>query len=65
MMTSDKDYGVRVVIAYEDKVVGQVIYPPGMLRQSLIERNLVVSAAPTQPEKRPVGRPRIHPRPGE
>lgn len=37
MMRAGKDYGVEVVVAYENKRVGQVIYPPGTLRQRLIQ----------------------------
>lgn len=41
MMIAGKDYGVEVVVAYENKCVGQVIFPPGMLRQRLIQTGRV------------------------
>ncbi len=48
MMQAGKDYGVEIVVAYEQKRVGQTIYPPGMLRQALVQRGLVkrLSAPP-------------------
>lgn len=36
-----KDQGVRVVVAYQQFSVGRILFPPGALRQKLIERGLV------------------------
>jgi len=52
MMAADKDYGVRVITAYEDKVVGQVIYPPGMLRDVLVQRRFVERIKPVEEKRR-------------
>lgn len=41
MLTADRDYGVRVIRAYENKRVGQVLYPPGLLRDALVRRGFV------------------------
>jgi hypothetical protein len=49
-MTAGKDYGVEVVVAYENKRVGDVIFPPGVLRQRLVMSGLVRSKAP-EPER--------------
>lgn len=46
MLTAGNDYGVRVVVAYENRQVGQVFYPPGVLRQWLKQRGLVVDHRP-------------------
>jgi hypothetical protein len=44
-----RDYGVRILHAYENKRVGQVIYPPAMLRGKLIQAGLVERVA--EPEQ--------------
>lgn len=49
MIRAAKDYGVEVVVAYENKRVGQVIYPPGTLRQKLIMCGLVKARASDEP----------------
>lgn len=41
MMNSSQDLGVRVIVAYENKRVGQVIFPPGTLRQRLVQCGFV------------------------
>lgn len=46
MMKPGQDYGVEVVVAYENKCVGQVIYPPGVLRDRLVRMGLVKRAGP-------------------
>lgn len=48
MMQAGKDYGVEVVVAYENKRVGQVIFPPGMLRDRLIRSGFVRSCSPKE-----------------
>jgi len=45
MIESAKDYGVEVMVAYETKRVGQVIYPPAALRQRLIQTGRVRALA--------------------
>lgn len=46
MMRAGKDYGVRVITAYENKRVGQVIYPPGLLRDALVRTGRVERIKP-------------------
>jgi predicted DNA-binding transcriptional regulator len=41
MLQAGKDYGVRVVRAYENRRVGQVFYPPGLLRDKLVQQGWV------------------------
>lgn len=41
MMNAGTDYGVRVIRAYEQRRVGQVFFPPGALRQALVQRGFV------------------------
>jgi hypothetical protein len=38
---SSKDYGVEVIRAYEFKRVGQVIYPPALMRDRLVGAGFV------------------------
>lgn len=40
MLTSN-DYGVRVIRAYETRRVGQVFFPPGLLRDALVRGGFV------------------------
>jgi hypothetical protein len=40
-MIAEKDYGVEVILAYEFKKVGQVIYPTGLMRDRLIRCGFV------------------------
>ncbi len=52
------DYGVRVLTAYDTRRVGQVIFPPALLRDRLVqlgcvERILPADLAPQSPS--PVG----------
>lgn len=49
MMT---DYGVRVIVAYENKRVGQVIFPPGILRQRLVQIGLVETVQAPESERK-------------
>lgn len=53
MMTASKDYGVRVLMAYENKRVGQVIFPYGVERQLLLQRGIVESVAPAEQSDAP------------
>lgn len=48
---SPNDYGVRIVVAYENKRVGQIIFPPGVERQRLIQGGF---AKKVEPEHEPV-----------
>lgn len=41
MMMAGKDYGVEVIRAYEFKRVGQVIYPPALMRDRLVGAGFV------------------------
>lgn len=41
MLTAGKDYGVRVITAYENRRVGQVFFPPALLRDALVRRKFV------------------------
>lgn len=47
MMRAGQDYGVEVLTAYENRRVGQVIYPPALLRDALLRRGLVRRIEPT------------------
>lgn len=47
MLTAGIDYGVEVLTAYENRRVGQVIYPPALLRDALLRRGLVRRVEPT------------------
>jgi hypothetical protein len=40
------DYGVRVIRAYENRLVGQVFYPTGLLRDALVRKGLVERVQP-------------------
>lgn len=53
MMSAAKDYGVEVVVAYETKRVGQVIFPPGVLRQRLIQTGRVRAVVAPKEEVTP------------
>ena len=56
MLTADRDYGVRVIRAYEHRRVGQIFFPPGILRQRLIQAGFVEAVAPdkkTEPASPP------------
>lgn len=55
MLTAGQDYGVRVIVAYEQRRVGQVFYPPGALREALVRRGFVerLKAAPTPDDDEP------------
>lgn len=46
MMTAGKDYGVEVIVAYANRLVGQVFYPPGLLRDALVRSGRVKRLAP-------------------
>lgn len=54
MMRAGKDYGVEVVTAYENKQVGQVIYPPGLLRDRLVRCGLVRARTSDKEDAPPV-----------
>lgn len=54
MMTAQRDYGVRVVVAYSNMTVGRVIFPFGMERQELVRKGLVV---PVKPEEEAEAKP--------
>lgn len=54
MMRPAKDYGVEVIVSYENKRVGQVIYPPGTLRQRLVRAALVRERTSDADEPTPV-----------
>lgn len=41
MMQAGKDYGVRVITAYDNRRIGQVFYPPGLLRDALVRSGRV------------------------
>lgn len=41
MMEAARDYGVRVIRAYQDYRVGQIIFPPGLLRSHLLDAHFV------------------------
>jgi len=41
MMRAGKDYGVEVITAYENRRVGQVFYPPALLRDALVRTGRV------------------------
>lgn len=41
MMRAGEDYGVRVIRAYETRRVGQVFYPPALLRDALVRGGFV------------------------
>lgn len=41
MMRAGKDYGVEVITAYENRRVGQVFFPPGLLRDALVRTGRV------------------------
>lgn len=57
MMTAGKDYGVRVVRAYQQFSVGAVIFPTGVLRQRLIQMGFAVPVeAPVAPIDRTASR---------
>jgi hypothetical protein len=43
---SSKDYGVEVIRAYEFKRVGQVIFPPALMRDRLVNAGFVRRLAP-------------------
>lgn len=53
MLTAGKDYGVEVIMAYEQRRVGQVFFPPALLRDTLVRKGLVkrvvAPATPSQP----------------
>jgi hypothetical protein len=40
-MMRSKDYGVEVIRAYEFKRVGQVIFPPALMRDRLVNAGFV------------------------
>jgi hypothetical protein len=44
------DYGVRVIRAYENRRVGQVFYPTGLLRDALVRKGLVERVQPPAEE---------------
>lgn len=46
MMIAGKDYGVRIIRAYQQFSVGAVIFPTGMLRQRLIQTGFAVPEEP-------------------
>lgn len=51
MSTTEKDLGVEVITAYEFRQVGQVFFPPMMLRERLIKLGLVKPVAAAKPGK--------------
>lgn len=55
MMKAGEDYGVRVIRAYENRRVGQVFYPPALLRDALVCRGFV--ARVVKPEPAPASTP--------
>ena len=58
MMSAEKDYGVEVLVAYENKRVGQVIYPNGVERQMLIRCGRV-RALSVPKEDKPAKKPTL------
>lgn len=46
MMVAGKDYGVRIVRAYQQFSVGAVIFPTGVLRQRLVQGGFAVPEEP-------------------
>jgi hypothetical protein len=46
MMHAGRDYGVEVILAYENRIVGQVFYPPALLRDALVRSGRVKRRAP-------------------
>lgn len=46
MKTQQQDFGVEVITPYEFRQVGQVFYPPAMLREALVKRGLVRERGP-------------------
>jgi hypothetical protein len=56
---SSKDYGVEVIRAYEFKRVGQVIFPPALMRDRLVNGGFVrrVVAPVARVESEIVGEP--------
>jgi hypothetical protein len=55
MLTAGKDYGVRVILAYEHRKVGDKFFPPGVLREMLIRRGLVEPVQPPEEPKETLG----------
>jgi hypothetical protein len=59
-----EDLGVRVITAYANFRVGQVLFPPAMLRDSLIKRGFVeavrasVDELPLERPAAPIAKPR-------
>lgn len=54
MMQAGKDYGVEVITAYENRRVGDVIYPNGVYRQALLRNGFVkLRAAPADAAAEP------------
>lgn len=49
MLDADRDYGVRVIRAFENKRVGQTLFPPAMLRGALLKRGFVERIMPPAP----------------
>lgn len=49
MMTAGNDYGVRVITAYENKRVGQVFFPPALLRDRLVKTGRVERVKAPEP----------------
>lgn len=57
MMEAGNDYGVRIIRAFGQFSVGNVIFPPGTQRSDLIRRGMVElvkapSAAPEPPKRK-------------
>lgn len=51
MSTNQTDPGVEVVTAYEFRQVGQVFFPPAMLRERLIKLGLVRPVTAAKPKE--------------
>lgn len=53
MMQAGTDYGVEVIVAYENKRVGFVMHPPAMLRDRLVKLGYVKRLGPPKEEAVP------------
>lgn len=51
MTTTTQDLGVEVVRAYEFRQVGQVFFPPAMLRERLVKLGFVKPVVLPEPAK--------------
>ena len=56
MTAIEKDLGVEVVRAYEFRQVGQVFFPPAMLRERLVKLGFVKPVVPAKGKPKPEAR---------